>query len=82
MTKVNIKLIKQKIRNMKLGYTEEEINHMIYFAKYHYNYKNHEDFDYIIQYFCLPLHTNCRKCKGSLMLNNRRDHNCKLQIAN
>lgn len=77
MVKLNLRLVKQKIRNMGLGYTEEEINHMIYFAKYHYNYKSQEDFEFIIQNFCLPLHTTCRKCKGSLMLNSLKDHSCK-----
>jgi hypothetical protein len=67
MVKLNLRLVKQKIRNMGLGYTEEDINHIIQFGKYHYVYENQEDFDYIIQNFCLPLHSNCRLCKTSLM---------------
>jgi hypothetical protein len=76
MTKLNLKLVKNKIRNMKLNYTEEDINHIIQFAKYNYIYENQESFEYIIQNFCLPLHTNCRYCKGSMMINSLRDHNC------
>ncbi len=80
MPKLNLKLVKKKIRNMELGYTEEEINHIIQFGKYHYDYENQEDFDYIIQNFCLPLHTSCRYCKSSMMINRLRDHKCKLKV--